>query len=115
MKIRANPKTPLKIVVGSDDICSACEWWNYDKNRCVRNIDKYPQDDADNIEMDKNTIRVLGMKEGDVKNADEIYRLIKTKVTRKVFAEEVCAPCRLVKQCEKVYEERIEAAVKAIS
>ncbi|MDD4870979.1 MAG: hypothetical protein PHR77_10500, partial [Kiritimatiellae bacterium] len=54
-------------------------------------------------------------KEGDVMNADDIYRLIKTKVTKKVFAEEVCVACRLVDNCAKTYETKIETAIKALS
>jgi hypothetical protein len=114
-KIRANPKVPLKIVVGMDDICSPCEWWDHDKMRCKRDMDKYPNDNENSFTSDKNAIRVLGMKEGDVMNADDIYRLIKTKVNQKVFAEEVCVACRVVNNCAKQYEKRIEAAVKALT
>lgn len=114
-KIRAIPKTPLKIVIGMDDICSPCEWWDHDKARCKKDMDKNPQDNEYSFTSDKNVIRVLGMKAGDVMNADDIYRLIKTKVTKKVFVEEVCVACRLVNDCSKVYETQIEVVVKALS
>jgi hypothetical protein len=55
------------------------------------------------------------MKDGDVKKADDLYRMIQAKVTKKVFAEEVCVACRLVDTCKEQYERRIDAAVKALS
>ena len=114
-KIRANPKVPIKVVVGVDDICSPCEWWDHQKGHCKRNIEKYPQDNENSLTSDKNAIRVLGMKAGDVMNADDLYRLIQAKVTKKVFAEEVCVACRLVDTCKKTYERKITATVKALS
>ena len=48
-------------------------------------------------------------------NADDLYRLIKAKVTKKVFAEEVCVACRLVDKCKETYEPKIAAAVEALS
>ena len=30
-KIRANPKIPIKVVVGVDDICGPCQWWDHQK------------------------------------------------------------------------------------
>ena len=49
-----------------------------------------------------------------MRKADELYRLIRAKVTKKVFAEEVCVACRLVDQCKETYDRKIEAAVKAL-
>ncbi len=115
LKIRANPKTPIKVVIGVDDICAPCEWWDHAKGLCTRNLTKYPEDNPSAIASDKNAIRVLGLKPGDVRNADDLYRLIQAKVTKKVFAEEVCVACRLVNRCKETYEARIVAAVKALS
>jgi hypothetical protein len=114
-KIRADPKAPIKLVVGVDDICAPCEWWDHEKNHCKKNLTKYPRDNANSLTSDKNAIRVLGMKPGDVMNADDLYRLIKAKVTKEVFAEEVCVACRLVDKCKETYEPRIAAAVEALS
>ena len=55
------------------------------------------------------------MKSGDAMRADDLYRRIQAKVTKKVFAEEVCVACRLVDQRKKTYEPKIAAAVKALS
>jgi hypothetical protein len=114
-KIRANPHVPLKIVVGEDDICGPCEWWDHEKARCKRGLEKYPQDNANSFTSDTNAIRVLGLKPGETRNADELYRLIGDKVTKKVFAEEVCVACRLVNKCKETYEAKIQAAVKALA
>ncbi|MCX7825689.1 MAG: DUF1284 domain-containing protein [Verrucomicrobiae bacterium] len=114
-KIRANPKVPIKVVVGVDDICAPCEWWDRAKGICTRNLKTYPQDNENSMTSDKNAIRVLGMKPGDTMSAADLYRLIKSKVTKKVFAEEVCVACRLVNKCKETYEARIEAAVKALA
>jgi hypothetical protein len=114
-KIRANPKMPLKIVVGVDDICAPCEWWDHEKSLCKRGLEKYPQDNQNSLTSDANAIRVLGMKPGDLMNADDLYRLIKTKVDKKVFAEEVCVACRLVDKCKETYEPKIAAAVRALA
>jgi hypothetical protein len=114
-KIRANPKRPIKIVIGVDDICAPCEHWDHAKGLCKKSPAKYPQDNENSFTSDKNAIRVLGMKPGDTMNADDLYRLIKTRVTKKVFAEEVCVACRLVNKCKETYEARIEAAVKALA
>ena len=114
-KIRAHPKAQIKVVIGVDDICGPCEWWDHAKGHCRKNLTTYPQDNQDSLNCDKNAIRVLGMNPGDTMNADSIYRLIRAKVTKKVFAEEVCVECRLVNECKETYEPMIEAAVKALS
>ncbi|MEW6357882.1 MAG: DUF1284 domain-containing protein [Planctomycetota bacterium] len=114
-KVLANPKTPIRVVIGVDDICSPCEWWDHEKNHCKRNLTDHPQDNRNSLTSDENAIRVLGMKPGDVMNADDLYRLIKDKVTKKVFAEEVCVACRLVAKCKETYEQRIADTVKALS
>lgn len=115
LKVRANPKIPVKVVIGVDDICGPCEWWDREKARCKRSLDKYPQDNQNSLTSDANAIRVLGMKPGGVMKANELYRRIQSKVTKKVFAEEVCVACRLVDKCKETYEPKIEAAVKALS
>lgn len=114
-KIRANPRVPLKIVIGKDDICAPCEWWDHEKSRCKRSLAKFPQDNANSLTSDTNAIRVLGLKPGETRNADELYRLIRAKVTKQVFAEEVCVACRLVDKCKETYEAKIDAAVKALA
>ena len=114
-KVRANPKTPIKVVIGVDDICAPCEWWDHDKNHCKRSLTQHPQDNQNSLTSDANAIRVLGLKAGDVMNADDLYRLIQGKVTKKVFAEEVCVACRLVAKCAETYEQKIAAAVKALT
>lgn len=114
-KVRAHPKTPIKVVVGVDDICAPCEWWDPAKAHCKKSLTTHPEDNANSMASDRNALRVLGMKSGDTMNADGLYRLIKARVTKKVFAEEVCVACRLVSRCKETYEPKIEAAVKALS
>ena len=114
-KIRANPKAPLKIVVGVDDICAPCEWWDHEKSLCTKSLKKYPRDNQNSLTSDKNAIRVLGLKPGDVMDVDDVYRLIEARVTKKVFAEKVCVACRLVDRCKEKYEPRIKAAVSALA
>jgi len=114
-KIRTNPQVPIKVVVGVDDICSPCEWWDHDKAHCSRNLEDHPQDNQNSATSDENAIRVLGMKPGDVMNADDLYRLIQSKVDERVFAEEVCVVCRLVDKCRETYEQRIADVVQALS
>jgi hypothetical protein len=114
-KIRVNPKVEIKLVIGVDDICSPCEWWDHEKGHCKRGLSDHPQDNQNSLTSDTNAIRVLGLKPGGVMAADELYRLIKDKVTRKVFAEEVCVACRLVAKCAETYEKKIVAAVEALS
>lgn len=114
-KIRANPKVPIKLAVGVDDICAPCEWWDREKSRCKRSLEKYPLDNENSLTSDKNALRVLGLKPGDQLPANELYRLIQAKIDKKVFAEQVCVACRLVNQCKETYQSKIEAAVKALS
>ena len=113
--VRANPKTPIRVVIGVDDICAPCEWWDHDEDHCTRSLVEHPDDNRDSLASDENAVRVLGLKPGDVMNADDLYRLIRDKVTKKVFAEEVCVACRLVEKCKESYEERIAAVVDALS
>ncbi len=115
LKVRANPKAPIKVVVGMDDICGPCEWWDRAKGICTKSLKTYPQDNENSTASDKNAIHVLGLKPGDVMKADELYRLIKARVTKKVFAEEVCVACRLVNKCKETYEPKIEAVVNALA
>ena len=114
-KIRANPKVSIKVVIGVDDICAPCEWWDHDKGHCRRSLDKHPQDNENSLTSDRNALHVLGMQPGDAMPADDLYRLIKAKVTKRVFAEEVCVACRLVDKCKETYEPRIAAVVEALS
>ena len=115
LKIRANPKTPIKVVIGVDDICAPCEWWDQERNHCKRSLKEHPQDNQNSLTSDENAIRVLGLKPNLLMAADELYRLIQEKVTRKVFAEQVCVACRLVAKCAETYEQKIAAAVKTLS
>jgi hypothetical protein len=113
--IRANPKVPIKVVVGVDDICAPCEWWDHEKSHCKRCLEKTPQDNENSLTSDKNALRVLGLKPGDQMPADDLYRLIRAKIDKKVFAEQVCVACRLVDKCKETYEAKIDAAVKSFS
>jgi len=113
-RIRANPKAPIKLTIGVDDICAPCEWWDHEKSLCKRSIVKYPQDNENSLTSDKNAIHVLGMQPGDEMPANVLYLLIQTKVDKKVFAEQVCVACRLVDKCKETYQSKIAAAVKAL-
>ncbi len=114
-QIRANPKLPIQVVIGEDDICAPCQWWDHAKALCKKSLDKHPDDNANSLTSDTNAIRVLGLKPGESRQAAQLYRLIQAKVTRKVFAEEVCVACRLVNKCQETYEAKLAAAVKALS
>ena len=114
-RIRANPQVPIKVVVGVDDICSPCKWWDHDRGLCTKDLVKHPNENQDMVTSDKNAIRTLGLKPGDVISADDLYRLIQRKVTKKVFAEKVCVACRLVDKCKETYEKKIKAAVDTLS
>jgi len=114
-KIRSHPKAPIKVVIGVDDICATCEWWDHAKGRCKKNLTKYPRDNEEMLNSDKNAMRVLQLNPGDMMIADDLYRLIQARVNKKVFAEEVCVDCRLVDECKETYEAKIQAAVKALS
>ncbi len=96
-------------------LCAPCEWWDHAKGHCKKNLAKYPRDNEEALSSDKNAIRVLNMNPGDMMNADALYRLIQTRVTKKVFAEEVSVDCRLVNECKETYESLIRAAVKSLS
>jgi hypothetical protein len=115
IRVRANPRVSIKVVVGVDDICSPCEWWDHQKGRCKKSLDKYPQDNANSFTSDRNALSVLGLKAGQSMPAQDLYQLIRTRVTQKVFAEEVCVACRLVDKCKETYEPKIAAAVRALS
>jgi len=112
--VRAHPKVPIKVVVGVDDICGPCEWWDHEKSLCKRDLLKHPKDNENSFTSDRNAIRVLGLKPGDQMPADKLYRLIRAKVDKKVFAEQVCVACRLVDKCKETYEPKIAAAVNAL-
>ncbi len=114
-KIRTDPSILIKVVIGVDDICSPCEWWDHDKQHCKRNITEYPSDNQDSLISDENAIRVLGLKPNDIVRADNLYQLIKSKVTKDVFAREVCVACRLVDKCKETYEQKISAALSVLS
>lgn len=113
-RICANPKLPMNLAIGVDDICAPCEWWDHEKSHCKRSIEKYPEDNANSLTSDKNALHVLGLKPGDQMPADRIYQIIQAKVDKKVFAEQVCVACRLVDQCKETYQSKINAAVKAL-
>ncbi len=114
LRVRANPKGPIKVVVGADDICSPCEWWDHKKSLCTRDLTKFPTDNEDNIACDKNAIRVLGLRPGQSMPADDLYRLIRAKVDKATFAEQVCVACRLVNKCKETYEAQLDVALKAL-
>ncbi len=114
-RIRANPKVPIKLVVGVDDICAPCEWWDHEKSLCKRGLEKYPQDNENSLTSDRNALRVLVLKPGDRMAASELYRLIRAKIDKRLFAEQVCVACRLVNKCKETYQSKIDAAVKALS
>ena len=73
-KIRANPKVSLKLVVGMDDICGLCKWWDHKKGICTRELKTHPEDNANSFTLDKNIIRFLGMEPGDAISAASALR-----------------------------------------
>lgn len=105
----------VKLVLGVDDICGPCQWWDHHKALCTKSLKTYPRDSENSLTSDGNALRVLGIKPGDEIPADQLYRMIQAKVTKKVFAEEVCVACRLVNKCKETYEPKIEAVVKALA
>lgn len=115
MKIRRNPDILITLVVGADDICSPCEWWDHKQSLCTKSLKTYPRDNEESLISDRNALRALGAKTGDMVRAKDLYRLIKAKVNKRVFAEEVCVACRLVDRCKETYEAQIDAAVKALT
>jgi hypothetical protein len=85
------------------------------KSHCKRSLEEYPKDNENSLTSDKNAIRVLGLNPGHQMPADDLYRLIRAKIDKKVFAEQVCVACRLVDKCKETYEPKIDAAVKTLA
>ncbi len=113
--IRANPRVPIRVVVGVDDICAPCEWWDHAKGLCKKCLTTHPADNENSMASDRNALTVLEMNEGDTMPADALYRLIRARSDKRAFAERVCVACRLVDKCKEAYERRINAAVDALS
>ena len=114
-QVRAAPRTPIRLVIGVDDICAPCEWWDHAAGHCRRSLKEHPEDNRNSLTSDANAIAALGLEPGATLPANELYQRIQARVDETVFAERVCLACRLVASCRKTYTQRIVDTVKALS
>ncbi|NLX59228.1 MAG: DUF1284 domain-containing protein [Phycisphaerae bacterium] len=73
--IRKEPGRLIRVVVGPDDICIPCPYWN--GTECARSEGM----EAMNRRKDQEFLEVLGMSDGQVMNAREMYDLIGRRIT----------------------------------
>ena len=58
---------------------------------------------------------MLSTKPDDVMNAEDIYRLRRTSVTKNAFIDETIVACRLVNECANTHYSQIELVVNVLS
>jgi len=113
-RIRNTPDIPVRIVAGPDDICLPCEWWDADKGYCIKNLDAQPKLRNIRMQMDRDAISNLRMKEDAILPAAELFQEIKSRITKKIITESICSLCPDVVVCCELYDEKIEAVIESL-
>jgi len=95
-KIRQDPDTKIKIIVGKpDDLCDKCPYLY--KKECVQSkkIGKWV------VSQDKKVLKYLKLKENSIHKASEVFKLSIEKVNQKTIRR-VCKGCIFLDNCIKV-------------
>jgi hypothetical protein len=85
--IRKEPGRLIRVVVGPDDICIPCPYWN--GSECARSEGMEQM----NQRKDREFLEVLGLAEGQVMAAREIYDLIGRQITLEDLRR-ICPGCK---------------------
>ena len=101
--VREDPERRVRVVVGPDDICLPCPYW--DGTLCVR---KEGMEERNRVK-DAKFLEVLGLTDGEVRAAREIYDLVAERVTLGVL-EAICPTCSPAECARAVRETWLENA-----
>ena len=83
---RAEPDRSVRVVVGPDDICEPCPYW--DGQTCRRKEDMEPRNRA----KDAAFLEALGLADGEVRTPRELVAIMTERLTDKVLAK-FCPTC----------------------
>ncbi len=96
MNIRKDPNTEIKVIVAQPDVlCMKCP--HRDGQTCAQSkkIGLWV------VEQDKKVLKYLGLVEGSVHKAKDVFNLSVGRVNEATI-QEVCANCRFLKNCMRV-------------
>jgi len=95
-KIRKNPNTLIKVVVGKPDyFCDKCPYWHIKECVQSKKIGKWV------VSQDKRVLKYLELKENSVHKAKDIFNLSMKKINPKTISK-VCNGCIFLENCIKV-------------
>ena len=94
-KIRKNPETKIRVIIGLDNICHKCPYEQEGKCIQFEKIGKWV------ISQDKKAIRHFRLKEDSVHRAKDLFNLSMEKVNPKNIRK-VCKDCIYLDNCLKV-------------
>ena len=83
---RENPDRSVRVVVGPDDICTPCPYW--DGVTCTREVGMEEKNRA----KDAKFLDLLGLADGEVSTARELQTLIAGRVTADAL-HDICPTC----------------------
>ena len=99
--VREDPWRRLRVVVGPDDICLPCPHW--DGTLCTR---KEGMEERNRLK-DARFLEVLGLEDGEVRPAHEVYDLVAERVTLAAL-EDICPTCSPAECARAVRETWLE-------
>jgi len=108
------PDIPVQIVAGPDDICIPCEWWNAEKGYCIKEPGRQLELLNIRMQMDNAAIPILDMKQGEILPAVNLFKRIKSMVSKEIMAEKICFCCPDVNICCETYDEKVASTVRRL-
>jgi uncharacterized protein len=90
--LNSDDKQKIEIITESDVICSSCP--HLLEEKCL----KSPISDTEIREMDTKVLNKLGLKNGTIIEASEIFRLINNKLNA-IDVHSICGNCRWKDKC----------------
>jgi len=84
---REDMDRPVRVVVGPDDICEPCPYWNGEA--CVRIEGMEPM----NQRKDARFLEALGLSDGEVRTPRELQTLMSERLTLDVL-KSICPECQ---------------------
>ena len=105
---------PVRIAIGSDDICIPCDWWNAKEGFFGKDPDAQSELFDLRMQMDRGVINFLEIEQDAIYPTTQLYRHIRYNVTKRVFLENICSLCSEVHTSSEQYDTMIDAALNRL-
>jgi len=113
-KILENPGMQIKIIVGPDDICLPCQYWDNAKGYCIKSPEEQPGLYKLRMQLDKASLQSVKIIPGSVFSPIDVYIKIKENVLKDIFQNQICKECPDISSCSERYDEKLRSAIERL-